>query len=173
MDACCTRMAGCWSQWVGPSGIAGDALARRLGSNAASRRDLAALGEPVRLMLQAYSDGVNAFLAEGHVLPMEYRLLDTAPAAWEPWHCIAVMRWRGFLMGSVWFKLWRAAALRAIGPAEIAKLRYDDGGADLLCIPPGKEGQRWAEGRLVPMLYDWQAIAAEAAHPDHRRADPA
>ena len=143
MDACRMRMAGCWSQWAGPSGIAGDTLARQLGGNAASQRDLAALGEPARLMLQAYSDGVNAFLAEGHALPMEYRLLDTSPAAWEPWHCIAVMRWRGFLMGSVWFKLWRAAALRAIGPADIAKLRYDDGGADLLCLPPGEEGQRW------------------------------
>ena len=62
MDACRMRMAGGWSQWAGPSGIAGDTLARRLGGNAASQRDWAALGEPARLMLQAYSDGVNALL---------------------------------------------------------------------------------------------------------------
>lgn len=143
MDACRLRMAGRWAEWAGPSAVAGDTLARRLGGDLASQRDHAALGEPARQMLQAYSDGVNAFLAEGRPLPMEYQLLGTAPAAWEPWHCIAVMRWRGFLMGSVWFKLWRAAALRAIAPEQITKLRYDDGGGDLLCIPPGAEASRW------------------------------
>jgi penicillin amidase len=62
---------------------------------------------------------------------------------WEPWHCILVMRQRGYLMGSVWFKLWRAAALRSIGPDHVAKLRYDDGGQDFLGTPPGAEGKRW------------------------------
>lgn len=143
MDACRLRMAGRWAEWAGPSAVAADTLARRLGGQQASQRDLEALGEPARRMVQAYSDGVNAFLGEGRPLPMEYRLLGTTPAAWEPWQCIAVMRWRGFLMGSVWFKLWRAAALRAIGPEQIAKLRYDDGGSDLLCIPPGEESARW------------------------------
>jgi penicillin amidase len=143
MDACRLRMTGRWAEWAGPSAVAADTLARRLGGATASQRDLAALGDEARRMLQAYSDGVNAFLAEGRPLPMEYELLGTTPAPWEPWHSIAVMRWRGFLMGSVWFKLWRAAALRAIGPEQIAKLRYDDGGGDLLCIPPGAEAQRW------------------------------
>lgn len=143
MDSSRLRMAGRWAEWAGPSAVAGDVLARRLGGTAASQRDLAALGDPARRMLQAYSDGVNAWLAEGHALPVEYRESKLTPEPWEPWHCIAAMRWRGFLMGSVWFKLWRAAALRAIGPEQIAKLRYDDGGEDLLCIPPGETAQRW------------------------------
>lgn len=143
MDTTRLRMAGRWSEWVGPAGVAADTLARRLGATAASQRDFAALGEPARLMLQAYSAGVNAWLAEGHPLPMEYGLIGARPEAWEPWHCIAAMRWRGFLMGSVWFKLWRAAALRCVAPEQITKLRYDDGGGDLLCIPPGAESARW------------------------------
>jgi penicillin amidase len=143
MDACRLRMEGRWAEWAGPSAVAGDTLARRLGGRAASERDYAALGKPARQMLHAYSEGVNAYLAQGRPLPMEYGLLKIVPSAWEPWHCIAVMRWRGFLMGSVWFKLWRAAALRAIGPEQIGKLRYDDGGEDLLCIPPGEEASRW------------------------------
>ena len=143
MDASRLRMAGRWAEWAGPAAVAGDTLARRLGSSASSQRDYAALGSEAQQMLQAYSVGVNAFLAEERPLPMEYQLLGATPEAWEPWHCIAVMRWRGFLMGSVWFKLWRAAALRAIGPEQISKLRYDDGGSDLLCIPPGESSQRW------------------------------
>ena len=56
------------------------------------------------------------------------------------------MRYRGFLMGSVWFKLWRAAALRAVGPDAVGTLRYHDGGKDLLAIPPGAQSERWMAG---------------------------
>ena len=67
------------------------------------------------------------------------KLLDTEPLRWEPWHSLAVMRRLGLLMGSVWFKLWRAVALPIVGPEGIAKLRYDDGGRDMLCTPPGHD----------------------------------
>lgn len=162
MDSSRLRMAGRWAEWAGPSAVAGDTLARRLGGTAASQRDLAALGDPACRMLQAYSAGVNAHLAEGHALPLEYRELNAKPEAWEPWHCIAAMRWRGFLMGSVWFKLWRAAALRAVGPEQIAKLRYDDGGQDLLCIPPGEASQRWI-ATLKDLAPAIEALAALGA----------
>ena len=35
--------------------------------------------------------------------------MASAPEPWQGWHCIAAMRQRGYLMGSLWFKLWRAA----------------------------------------------------------------
>ena len=76
--------------------------------------------------------------------PVEYKILGCEPAAFEPWHSIAIMRQIGFLMGSVWWKLWRAAALPIVGPDNVAKLRFDDGGSDLLCVPPGVEGKRLA-----------------------------
>jgi penicillin amidase len=151
MDSSLRRMLGRWAEWVGRSGVSADMLARRLDIAAASRRDYQALKPDTRAMLDAYTAGVNAYLAEGRSLPVEYALHGGAPEAWEPWHCIAVMRQRGYLMGSVWFKLWRAAALRTIGPDHIMKLRYDDGGGDLLCIPPGAEARRW--------IADLQALA--------------
>ena len=143
MDATRRRMAGRWSEWVGADGVAADRLSRRLGGETASRRDLAALGAEARTMLSAYTAGVNAWLGEDHPLPLEYRLLETRPEPWEDWHAIAAMRYRGFLMGSVWFKLWRAAALRSVGPDAIGTLRYHDGGEDLLTIPPGAQSERW------------------------------
>ena len=39
----------------------------------------------------------------------------------------------------------RGAADRRRG--EISKLRFDDGGDDMLCIPPGAEGARYARTR--------------------------
>jgi penicillin amidase len=137
------RALGRAAEWLGAPAAEGDALARRLGIEAASRRDHEAASPEARDMLAAYVAGVNAFLASGAPLPVEYGLLEAHPEPWEPWHPIAVMRRLGLLMGSVWFKLWRAAALPVVGAENAAKLRYDDGGRDLLCIPPGVEASRW------------------------------
>lgn len=137
------RALGRAAEWLGPGAAEGDILARRLGMEAACRRDFAALGAEARRMLEAYAAGVNAFLASGAPRPIEYTLLDAEPEPWEGWHCIAVMRRLGLLMGSVWFKLWRAAALPVVGAENVRKLRYDDGGKDLLLVPPGLEAKRW------------------------------
>ena len=142
MDLTRRRALGRAAEWLGASAAESDILVRRLGMEAACRRDFAALGTAAREMLQAYSAGVNAWIAADQPKPVEYALLEAVPEPWEPWHSIAVMRRLGLLMGSVWFKLWRAAALPVVGPDGAAKLRYDDGGKDLLCIPPGAEADR-------------------------------
>lgn len=158
MDAARRRAVGRYAGWAGPAAVAADALARRCGVEAASRRDMAAASAETRDMLTAYAAGVNAFAARGP-LPVEYALLGAGFEPWEPWQSIAAMRQRGFLMGSIWFKLWRAAALRTIGPDQVAKLRYDDGGRDLLCIPPDVQADRWIAtlADLAPAL---EAVAA-------------
>ncbi|MBR0643012.1 penicillin acylase family protein [Plastoroseomonas hellenica] len=137
------RALGRAAEWLGPAAAEGDVLARRLGVEAASRRDCAALGDDACAMVDAYVAGVNAFIASGGPRPVEYGLLGAEPEPWEGWHCIAVMRRLGLLMGSVWFKLWRAAALPLVGAENAAKLRYDDSGRDLLLVPPGVEAERW------------------------------
>ncbi len=143
MDLNRRRALGRAAEWLGPEAAAADILSRRLGMEAACRRDHAALGPDAVAMLDAYAGGVNAFIAAGP-LPVEYALLGAVPDPWEPWHSIAVMRRLGLLMGSVWFKLWRALALTVVGAANAVKLRYDDGGGDLLCLPPGATAPRMA-----------------------------
>ena len=165
MDAARRRMLGRWAEWEGRAGVAADTLARRLDVAGASQRDFAGLSGEARAMLEAYASGVNAFLEQGAPLPFEYDLVGAKIERWEPWHCILVMRQRGYLMGSVWFKLWRAAALRAIGPDHVAKLRYDDGGGDLLATPAGAEGKRWiaALEDLAPSIEALAALAGPEA----------
>jgi penicillin amidase len=143
MEALLRRGTGRYAEWLGARAVAGDILSRQMNTAAASQRDFAILGAEAKAMLEAYARGVNAFIALRQ-WPVEYSILNTAPAAWEPWHSIAVMRQIGFLMGSVWWKLWRAAALPIVGADNIAKLRFDDGGSDLLCVPPGAVGERLA-----------------------------
>jgi penicillin G amidase len=148
MEALLRRGTGRYAEWLGARALPGDVLARQLNTEAASKRDFAVLGVEAREMLQAYARGVNAFIAQER-WGVEYAILETAPAPWEPWHSIATMRQIGFLMGSVWWKLWRAAALPIVGIERIAALRFDDGGDDFLCIPTGATATR-----LVAALAD-------------------
>lgn len=164
MDLNLRRGLGRSAEWLGSSAVEMDALCRRLGMEAACRRDHAALGDEARDMLDAYVAGVNAYIDSGAPLPVEYGLLGATPLRWEAWHPIAVMRRLGLLMGSVWFKLWRAAALPHIGAEQAMKLRYEDGGIDLLCIPPGVEAARWTAtlAELAPAI----AALLDRAAPD-------
>ncbi|TCH99976.1 penicillin acylase family protein [Roseococcus sp. SYP-B2431] len=157
------RALGRSAEWLGPSAFGADALSRRLGVEGASRRDAAALGDEAKVMIEAYAAGVNAFLASGAPLPIEYTLLGATPEPWEGWQTIAVMRRLGLLMGSVWFKLWRAAALPVAGEA-VTSLRYDDGGKDVLLMPQGAEADRWRASlaELAPAV----AALMEAAEQD-------
>ena len=161
MDASRKQMEGRWAEWVGPAGLAADRLARRLRAAAASIRDYQALGPDARAMVDAYTAGVNACL-RSHPPAPEYELLATTPEPWRGWHCIAAMRQRGYLMGSLWFKLWRAAAVAVVSPEDLAKLRYDDGGADRLCIPPGADATRWI-ATLADLREPIQALGLLAA----------
>ncbi|SCC81159.1 penicillin acylase family protein [Saliniramus fredricksonii] len=162
MDAARRRAVGRFAEWGGPSALGLDILSRRLDIAGVSRRDMKALSPQTAMMIERYTDGVNAFMAScrgNDELPLEYRLLGENPEPWEPWHCVAVMRQRGLLMGSVWFKLWRAAALRTIGPEAVNLLRYDDGGVERFVVPQGAEGRRWIASLndLAPAI---EALAA-------------
>ncbi len=159
MDLNRFRALGRSAEWLGEAAADADILVRRLDMDRACRRDYAALGQDARDMLIRYAAGVNAFLASGAPLPVEYGLLEVAPERWEPWHSIAVMRRLGLLMGSVWFKLWRMLALPVVGAATAMTLRYDDAGSDLLTIPTGATASRW-EADLAALAPSVQALLA-------------
>ncbi|MEZ2299733.1 penicillin acylase family protein [Variovorax sp. RCC_210] len=150
MDALRRRTLGRYAEWMGPSALPMDMLVRRLGLAECSRRDLEAVNERTRAMLSAYTAGVNAFMAAGP-LPPEYALLGEAPEPWEAWHSIAVLRQTSLLLNSVYPKLWRAIALPVVGAQALDRLRMDDGGEELVCMPPGA-----LAGRLSP---DMAALA--------------
>src|ERR1700676_3856238 len=160
MEALLRRGTGRYAEWLGARALAGDILARQMNGAAASRRDFALLSGEAKAMLEAYARGVNAFILLGQ-WPVEYRILGCEPARWDPWHSIAVMRQIGFLMGSVWWKLWRAAALPIVGADNVAKLHFDDGGSDLLCVPPGV-ASKWLVAALADLKPGISSLLATA-----------
>ena len=163
MEALFRRGTGRFAEWLGSRALAGDVLARQLNTAGASRRDYTVLRPDTKAMLDAYARGVNAFIALKR-WPVEYAVLGTMPQKFEPWHAIAIMRQIGFLMGSVWWKLWRAAALPIVGAAQVTKLRFDDGGDDLLCLPPGEKGGRYLAA-LADLRPGLSALLGDKADP--------
>jgi len=163
MEALLRRGTGRYAEWLGKSAVSADILARQVDTAGASRRDFELVGAETRAMLESYARGVNAFIATGH-RPIEYQLLGAEPGEWLPWHSIAVMRQIGFLMGSVWWKLWRAAALPIVAVEAAAKLRFEDSGNELLCLPPGLEKGPYRAA--LEQLAAGAAALLEVAAPD-------
>jgi penicillin G amidase len=133
------------AEHVGPGGVVGDKLYRRLDLAPGARRDVAALSARARHMLTAYAAGVNARLgtlasrpgfAPGAV-PPEFAGA-ALPVPWEPWHSLLVYRVRHLTMGSAAAKLWRAVVGQALGPAAARTMVTAGSGGQIACVPPGE-----------------------------------
>ncbi|MGE3536757.1 MAG: penicillin acylase family protein [Candidatus Tectimicrobiota bacterium] len=157
MDYDRQRALGRWAEWAGPSGLSEDRLMRTFRLEQASRADLAVSSPEACAMLEAYSDGVNAFIKTTRALPIEYTILDTTPAPWEAWHCLAVYKVRNMLMGTYEMKLWRARLALGLGPEQASRLfpGYPQGA--LITTPPGVTYQ----GPELACLDELAAMAAE------------
>lgn len=122
------KAAGRWSEVVGTAGVREDTFFRRIGIEAAARRDWEGLSPETKAMTEAYAQGVNRWLDEhADSLPTEFDHHPFAPARWEAWHCSAVYKVRHVFMGTFMRKLWRGAVLRAAGPEVVAAMKGDPG----------------------------------------------
>ena len=153
------RALGRWAELAGRVGLGEDRLMRTFGVERAAKADFAVSSDDARAMLEAYSDGVNAFIQTTQSLPVEYRLVGASPEPWRPWHCLAVYKVRNMLMGTYEAKLWRARLALKLG-AEGAKVLfrgYPD--ESLVSVPPGETyGSAERQG-----LDDLGTLVAEAS----------
>ncbi len=70
---------------IGKRGLAFDRLFRTLDLAGSAQKSFAALSPEMQAYLQAYADGVNAWLAEsGQALPIEYTVLGFKAEPWRP-----------------------------------------------------------------------------------------
>ena len=142
------RAYGRWAEFAGQSGLEQDRLMRRLRLEASARDDYAFVNDEARAMLDAYAAGVNAFMQTSDHLPIEYRMLDTLPEAWQPWDGLAVFKVRHVLMGTFEGKAWRHKLLGRIGARRTARLHPGYQPGHLLILPPGAEFLGEATGAL-------------------------
>ena len=137
MDFDRMRCLGRAAEYLGPSALTEDALMRRRSFEAVSRADYALCSGDAKTALDAYTDGVNAFIGSDDPLPYEYELLDSMPERWEPWHCIVVYKVRNSAEGSFQAKLWRAKLAAEVGPEKAARLSPGYQQGMYLTVPPG------------------------------------
>jgi penicillin G amidase len=160
MDYDRRRGLGRSAEEIGPAGVAGDSLYRRLDLAASARSDVARLSVTARDMLTAYAAGVNAVMARqfaagdpgaggfgaggvagGWARPAEFARTQAPPEPWEPWHCLVVYRVRHLAMGSAAAKLWRGVVSDVLGPAMARRMVAHPSEQQLASVPPGARWQ--------------------------------
>ncbi|MDA1188836.1 MAG: penicillin acylase family protein [Chloroflexi bacterium] len=137
MDYDRRRAYGRWAEFAGKSGVDGDVLMRKLQIEASVRRDYRALNGEAKAMLDAYADGVNAFIKSTKTLPAEYALVGGKPERWRAWDCLAVYKMRHITMGGYEEKLWRARMVNVLGPERTASLYGSYLPGHMVIVPPG------------------------------------
>ena len=139
MDLDKHRAYGRWAEFAGPPGLEQDLMMRRFRLGESAQADYNAIDQSSRSMLDAYSLGVNAFIATTAALPVEYALVGAAPEPWQPWDSLAVLKLRHIFMGTFESKIWRAKLVNHLGPEKAAALLPGYQKGQLLILPPGAE----------------------------------
>jgi len=121
---------------AGPSAVAFDAFTRRCGLRAAAKREYDALDAEGRAVLDAYAEGVNAYLELGRPLPTDLALAAVTPEPWSPWDSNGVFLVRHVVFANWQKKLWRWRVVQTMGVDALAALERDDHPVPLV-VPPG------------------------------------
>ncbi len=111
--------AGRLTEWVGPAALPSDRLMRSLRLAASAERDYAALdpASSEAVMLRAYADGVNAWIAtmSRSALPLEYRLLGVRPEPWRPEHSLYLAKRMSWTLSYSRHELQRSRVAALVG----------------------------------------------------------
>jgi penicillin G amidase len=128
--------SGTLAEVFGEEALGSDRFVRTLGLRPAAEASLQHLDGRSRAILEAYTAGVNALLAEGRWLPPEFYLLRFRPAAWAPVDALVglkLLAWR--LSGNLRDELINVRLQGRLSPAEIAELQPPYPGEAPLPLP--------------------------------------
>lgn len=116
--------AGELASMLGPSLVPADKSLRALRIRAAAEADWQAADPATRKILEAYADGVNAFLkAQGNALPVEMTALGVKPAPWKPVDSLAWSKMLAFSLGqNQTQELMRAKLMAKIGAEGVGQI---------------------------------------------------
>ena len=130
MDAWRHIGSGNLSEMFGEGQIKSDAFLRTLGWEKIAEEEYATATDEAKVMLDAYAEGVNAYLAEksGTELSLEYGVLallapDYVPEPWTPIHSLTwgkAMAWD--LRGNMGAEIERAILLKTLTPEQVESL---------------------------------------------------
>jgi penicillin amidase len=115
--------AGRVSELVGAGGLETDRFLRTLGVRRAAEANLRTLDNETRRLLESYAAGVNAFLASGPVLPLEFWLTGAKPEPWTPVDSVSWIKMMAWDLGGNWrTELLRMRLAKTLPMARIHQL---------------------------------------------------
>jgi penicillin amidase len=125
------------AELFGPVAASTDQFLRTIGLARAARNDWQALGAAERRTLEAYTRGVNAFLAaNGKRLPLEFTLLRAKPEPWSPIDSLVFGKVMAWSLSTDWdMELINAALIAKVGPERAARLMGDHASANPIVLP--------------------------------------
>lgn len=114
------------------------------GFNRLGQADLVALPEDVRLEIEAYAEGVNAFIERaGKRLPVEFMLLGHRPEPWTPLDTLAFARVMIWQLSHAWAgEIVRARLIDAVGHTRAADLEIKYPERNPITLPEGIQFNR-------------------------------
>jgi penicillin amidase len=127
------------SEMFGKPTLATDRLLRTLGIRRNAERDWTLLEPGTRAILEAYAQGVNAYL-ESHrgALPVELSILGVEPAPWTPVDSLAWVEMVGFSLGQNQGVELKRAAIGAKLGADAVRQLLPPAGDDAVIVSPGE-----------------------------------
>jgi penicillin amidase len=94
--------AGRLAEALGPRALRADRFLRTLGLRRVAQANLAHLDDDTRRHLDAYAAGVNAFLGQRPVLPVEFLMTGTSPEPWQAVDSLAWLKMMAWDLGGNW-----------------------------------------------------------------------
>jgi penicillin amidase len=140
------------SELFGELSLDTDRAVRTFGFHRLGKADDELISQELKGILQAYADGVNAFLAHpGAKFPVEFTLLRHKPAPWQPEDSMAFARVMIWQLSHAWYgEIVRAQIIDKVGEEHAAELEihYPDHNPSVL--PQGIEFNKLGpEGQLL------------------------
>jgi penicillin amidase len=142
--------AGRLSEIMGLQTLEMDRFMRTLGVMRAAKKELATYSGSSLQILEAFSEGVNAFLKiRGGGLPVEFRILRFRPEPWQPEDSVAWGKVMALFGSTNWQEeLVRAMLAETLGPEKTRDLLGRNKPPTPTIIPPqlGAKALDWNEG---------------------------
>ncbi len=111
------------SEVLGSAALDIDKFQRTMGYARIVRKGFELIDERSKQGLQAYADGINAWIGEGHVLPLEFLILGVEPEPWTVYDSLVWAKMMAWDLGSDFdLELLRAKLANALGPERAAQI---------------------------------------------------
>lgn len=145
-----------------------DMFLRTIGLDRAAQADLSTLDSTSRSLLQAYADGVNAFLhTHSDNLPLEFTLLGYRPADWEQVDSQVWAKVMAYdLGGNYEEELLRARMIETLGTSRAKQLIPDYPSSGPFIIPPEVKSFAVSLANLTPGRSSTQDTPIAIGRPD-------